>query len=779
MHENSLKIVEKCCTMLSSANESAKMLEQLCRYLCEVFNAKICALSTFGCNAGGGSGKMVIRASYGLYYNEIQGFRPNGTVTEMAFRSGHVLNAYIGKDYQFNGVKLMASIQERCNTILVVPLRFNGNAIGALTMCRGSKRTFPKSIVDTIGVVAMPLAGFLQNMDMARVHAAASYGETPYARMPAQSAEVIGSYNGSYLKGKPIASGVGLGRAVILAGDDSLRNAPLTRTEDLAGERQRLAMAFKAVEQSLQRNSRQMSHLLAEAENDIFESHLVMLQDPSLHGRIDGFLQEHYTLEAALSLTFKAFNDDFQEMEDEYLRERIQDVEDILLRLLNAICNAHGKGGAAEPPGSEDEQVVLVAHELFPSQLFTMPLRCISGIVCETGGATAHAAILSRALRIPMIVNLVGIPRMVHPSDRLLVDGRDGTCFVNPRPELIEQYQLPLRTSAQARQLDVRNIAGVDDLPATKDGVAVRLCGNVTISSELPALHAAGIREIGLYRTEFMFMLRNSLPDEQTQYNVLANLVENAKGAPVTIRALDIGGDKPLSYLKWDPENNPSLGWRGLRFLLSNQEVARPHLRAILRTCSAPNVTLMFPMVADKADMQRARAAVEDAHRSLTAERIPHGVPRLGMMLEVPSAVWCLEQLMPEVDFVSIGTNDLVQYLFAVDRGNNKVTQWFKQCHPVVFRVLGHICDTVARFPGKELELCGELAGNPLATPALLGAGLRKLSMNSSAIAGVRENIKKVALPECRTLYEEVCRCANSDEVHHCLREFQAECARR
>lgn len=760
--------------MLGGATEAAKILEQLCRYLAEAFNARICALSTFDCTPGDTCGKMVIRASHGLYYNEIQGFKPAETVTEMAFRSGHVLNSYIGKDYELNGVRLMSSIQERCNTILVLPLRFNGSAIGALTMCRVSKRTFPKWIVDTLGVIATPLAGFLQNLDMARGHAAATYGDTPYAKTPGQTAEVMGSYNGSYLKGKPIAPGVGLGRAVILAGDDVLRNAPLTRTDDLAGERRRLEEAFASVELSLQKNTRQMGELLAEAEADIFESHLLMLKDPTLRERIDGFLQEHYTLEAALSLTFKAFQDDFQAMEDEYLRERIQDVEDILLRLLNAICNATGNPEADLAETGDETPVVLVAHEIFPSQLFAISIRRISGIVCETGGATAHAAILSRALRIPMIVNLVSIPKLVHPTDELLVDGRDGTCFINPRQELVAQYQPLLQTSIQARQLDLRAISGVDDLPTTTDGVPIRLCGNVTLSSEIPALHAAGIREIGLYRTEFMFMLRNSLPDEQTQYKILSHLVESAEGAPVTIRALDIGGDKPLSYLKWDPENNPSLGWRGLRFLLSNQEVARPHLRAILRTCSAPNVTLMFPMVADKADMERARAAVEDAHRSLQAERIPHGLPRLGMMLEVPSAVVCLEQLLPEVDFVSIGTNDLVQYLFAVDRGNNKVTQWFKQCHPVVFSILGFVCRTVAKFPGKDLELCGELAGNQLATPALLGAGLRKLSMNSAAIPRVREYIRKVSMAECQTLYEELCKFSNADEVHRRLREFQA-----
>jgi phosphoenolpyruvate-protein phosphotransferase len=774
MRENNLKIIEKCCGMLGSATEAAKVLEQLCRYLAEVFNARICALSTFGCTSGGET-KMTIRASHGLYYNEIQAFKPGETITELAFKSDHLFNSYIGKDYTYNGVKLLPSIQARCNTMLVMPLHFNGTAIGALTMGRVSKRTFPKWIIDTLNVIATPLAGFLQNLDMARLHATANFGETPYAKMPGQSAEVIGSYNGSYLQGKPIAPGVGLGRAVILAGDDALRNAQLTRTNDLHGERKRLEEALAIVEQSLQKNTRQMSELLAEAEADIFESHLLMLQDPTLHERIDGFLREHYTLEAALSLTFKAFQDDFQKMDDEYLRERIQDVEDILLRLLNATCNATGTPACENAETDDNLPVVLVAHEIFPSQLFAIPIKRISGIVCETGGATAHAAILSRALRIPMVVNLVSIPKIIRPTDELLVDGRDGTCFINPRPELINQYQLLLQNSIAARQIDSRSISGVDDMPMTTDGVPIRLCGNVTLSSEITALHAVGIREIGLYRTEFMFMLRNSLPEEQTQYKILSHLVESAEGAPVTIRALDIGGDKPLSYLKWDPENNPSLGWRGLRFLLSNQEIARPHLRAILRTCAAPNVTLMFPMVADPADMQRARAAVEDAHRSLAAEHIVHGIPKLGMMLEVPSAVACLDQLLPEVDFVSIGTNDLVQYLFAVDRGNNKVTQWFKQCHPVVFRLLGQICQTVAKFPGKDLELCGELAGNQLATPALLGAGLRKLSMNSAAIPRVREYIRKVSLAECQALYAELTKCSTAVETHRRLRDFQAK----
>ncbi|MGN0866828.1 MAG: phosphoenolpyruvate--protein phosphotransferase [Oligosphaeraceae bacterium] len=575
-----------------------------------------------------------------------------------------------------------------------------------------------------------------------------------------------------FQSGTPLVPGVCHGRCLILAGDEALKEARLTRTEDLAGERRRLQEAVVDVRESLQASARQIREVLTEADEKIFPMYESLLEDPTLLDRIEKFLQEGLTLPSALSMASASFQEDFQQIQDQYLRERLLDVQDVLLRLMEATRNA-ARGHAPEHtiPQDDDTPIVLVARELFPSQFLSAPLKRVRGIVCETGGPTSHTAILARALRIPMMVDVPAIQEQVTIQDTILVDCQAGLCYINPARELLDQYALALQTSRRDAAQDTA-APPVDDAPATKDGTVVHLRGNVTLFSEVPALHAAGVREVGLYRTEFMFLIRNAMPDEETQYRVLRRLVEGSRGAHVVIRALDIGGDKPLSYIQWDNELNPSLGWRGLRFLLTNPDFSRTHLRAILRTCTSGNVKLLFPMVSDMGDIQRIKSLVREAMDSLKADGIPYGCPPIGMMLETPSAVLSLERLLPHVDFASIGTNDLVQYLFAVDRGNGRVKQWYQQCHPIVLRLLGDICRIMAKFPEKDLEICGEMAGNLSVLPALLGAGLRNFSMNPVAIPAIREKVRRLDLAQCQELYQKICGADTPEEVQDMLDQF-------
>ena len=572
--------------------------------------------------------------------------------------------------------------------------------------------------------------------------------------------------------GTPIVPGVCHGRCLILAGDEALRETRLVRTDDLAGEERRLQEAVACVRESLRTGARQVQEVLTEVDENIFAMYESLLEDPSLLDRIGKYLKEGLTLLSALAQASASFQEDFQRLQDQYLRERLLDVQDVLLRLMDAARNA-SRGSLPQQglPQEEDTPIVLVARELFPSQFLSAPLQRVRGIVCETGGPTSHSAILARALRIPMLVDVPAIQEQVTTQDTLLVDCRAGLCYINPSRELLEQYQLALQTS-RGENAQPDTLPPVDDAPATLDGATVHLRGNITLFSEMPALHAAGIREVGLYRTEFMFLIRNAMPDEETQCRVLRRLVEGSCGAGVVIRALDIGGDKPLSYIQWDDELNPSLGWRGLRFLLTNPDFTRVHLRAILRSCPSGRVKLLFPMVSDMGDLLRIKGLVQEAVDSLKADGLPFGVPPLGMMLETPSAALALERLLPQVDFVSIGTNDLVQYLFAVDRGNSRVAQWYQQCHPIVLRLLGDIRRTVEKFPGKDLEICGEMAGNATIFPALLGAGLRNFSMNPAAIPAIRDQVRELNLSECQKLYQNICGTDTAEEAQRLLKEF-------
>ena len=761
---SNFSIVSECCDLLSHATDSGKALLQVCRMLTETFRAIFCAVTSFDLVEQ----RLAIQACHGLYVEELQSIAPGHSISATAFRQQRVLNIPVDTLKNTPELTMSEALKKRIHCLLAIPLIAQGHAVGVLTLGRSSKQAFPQTIVNLCNVLSTPIASFLQNVELMKqsVSTKPSLEEKTEAPVP-QSA-------GKFLSGKAISPGVCLGRCLILASDDALRASAIVKSANPAAERIRLRNAYDLARQTLIKTRPEVADVLAEADEAIFDMYETLLDDPTLRERIEDKLTQGYELNSALALTLQDVEGDLNHLTDEYLRERIHDIEDVLLRLLNAANNQASE--AVTPTPLDDNPIVLVARELFPSQLLASPLKHVCGIVCESGGATSHATILARALHIPMLVGLTDIQLIMHPGDQILVDCGSGLCFPSPTERLLNQYHLALTANRKRNpQANPETPTQVDDLPTTLDGTPVQLCGNITLFSEMTALHAVGIREIGLYRTEFMFMIRNAMPDEETQYRVISRLVKAADGAPVAIRALDIGGDKPLPYIKWDNELNPSLGWRGLRFLLSNPDFMRTQLRAILRACVNPNVSLTFPMISDRGDLRRAKAAVEDAKRSLRIDQLPYGNPKIGMMLELPSAVVCLESLLPEVDFVSIGTNDLVQYLFAVDRGNSHVTKWFSHHHPVVFKLLGSICKTVARYPDKGLQLCGELAGSSLYTPLLLGAGLRKLSMNPSVLPTIRDLIRKLKLSECEELYRNACECDDAAQVNRLANAFASQ----
>jgi phosphotransferase system enzyme I (PtsI) len=761
MGERNMKVISECCEMLVNATDPGKSLPALCKYLADAFNAEMAVI----CAWDNQESRFVLRAAFGLYVDEIRTLNSQNDLDSTFFNGNMVLNSVLTAGMPLGSIKISASLANRCGSMLLLPLRLGGKLIGSLCLARKIRQVFPESTVESCRVLGLTLAGFLQDNELSRAQAQREENRLdhlPPGSLSNIAAGIIGRSGKSFCAGTPIVPGVCCGRCRILPGDDALQTVVITKTGDIAAQLKRLDVAYDSARLAISKVSREIGELISEADEGIFDMYMILLEDPTLRQQITGFIEEGYNLESALALTSKVFQKEFQGIEDEYLRERFQDVQDVLLRLLTDANNAP----SVQPKtASASGSLVLVARELFPSQLVSAPLKQVCGIVCERGGATSHAAILARALHIPMLVGLNGIATNANPGDKILADCYSGICYLEPETALLRRYQPQITASKRLRSTGSNPSAPADDLPETTDGTQVKLCGNVTLFSEVPMLHAAGIREIGLYRTEFMFMIRPNMPDEQTQFNVLQNLIYNAQGAPVTIRTLDIGGDKSLPYLNLAAEQNPALGCRGLRFLLESPDIAQSHLRAILRSCTAPGISVMFPMVSDLHDLRSIKDALEKARLSLEADRIPYGVPRIGMMLEVPSAVACLDQMLPLVDFVSIGTNDLVQYLFAVDRNNNRVTGWFRQCHPAVLRILGEICDKASEFPGKEVSICGELAANCMALPLLLGAGLRKLSMNSTAIGDVRNYIRSLSIDECRRIYLEACNCDTHQDV--------------
>jgi phosphotransferase system enzyme I (PtsI) len=369
-----------------------------------------------------------------------------------------------------------------------------------------------------------------------------------------------------------------------------------------------------------------------------------------------------------------------------------------------------------------------------------------------------------------MLVGVANATREIKPNDDLILDCTTGFCYVRPEITVARDFKGAL---AHVR-LGTDEAVALPPTPGlTADGTRIRLAGNISLVSELSLLLQHGVMGIGLYRTEFMFMIRATYPTEDEQYGVFHRVALAMGHQPTTIRVLDVGGDKPLSYVDFGPSDNSFLGWRGIRFLLDSPQYFEPHLRALLRTTAHGDVRILLPMIADLDELMRVREILARLQDALDRDGLPHRRDfKLGIMLEVPAAVWSLPDLLPHVDFVSLGTNDLVQHTFALDRGNSRVMHWHRQFHPILLRLIRQTCDAMAAVPGKELSLCGEIAANPRGTALLTGLGLRSLSMSPWTVPAVRDVLRRVTLAECQALADAALACTRAADVTAVLDDF-------
>ena len=693
------------------------------------------------------SDELVLEATYGLEQENVARLRlpADSGITGTCFRLGQMIHVPRMSEHPahkpFPG-RRAAEYQ----ALLAIPLLAAGRAIGVLDFAARKPERFSDATVTMAQAMASPLAVYILNAKLTRALEAA-----PKTR-ERTSAELI-------LKGRPITDGVVRGPAHLLPSFQILEAVAPAEANDLSAERTLLKRALVKARQETKVLQEEASEILAEADAGIFFAHLLLLEDPLLIERLDQALEQGMTLRYALRRVAEEFASDMQKMPHEVLRERTADIKDVILRILYAVDRLEGvaRDEPTEGTAADSTTPIMIARELLPSQLIRIPLAHLAGVVCEEGGTTTHVAILAKALQIPMVVGVAGALDQIHQDDDLILDCSTGSCYVRPSQTVLERFQPAL---VHHRQKDETAIVFPPAPAQTADGAAVRLSGNISLISELPLLQRYGALGIGLYRTEFMFMIRGTYPAEDEQYNIFRQVVEVGGESPVTVRILDVGGDKPLPYVDFGAEDNPFLGWRGLRFMLTNPQFMEPHLRAILRTTLHGKVNILLPMVADLEELLLAREMLEKAKKTLDRDGIPYNPDyALGVMLEVPAAIWSLAAMLPYIDFVSIGTNDLIQYTFAVDRGNNRVTRWFRQFHPVVLRLIKETCDIVHAVPGKTVSLCGEMAGIALGAPFLIGCGLRDLSMNPWRIPAVRAVIEDITVADCEALAAQALEC--------------------
>lgn len=490
----------------------------------------------------------------------------------------------------------------------------------------------------------------------------------------------------------------------------------------------------------------------------IFDAHLLVLSDPELISPIEDKIKtENVNAEHALKETADMFISMFESMDNEYMKERAADIRDVTKRVL-----AHLLGIQIPNPSMIAEEVVIVAEDLTPSDTAQLNRQFVKGFTTNIGGRTSHSAIMARSMEIPAVVGTKAATEEISNGDIVVVDGLKGEVHFNPTPEVLEAYK-KVQEDFEKQKAEWAKL--VNEKSVTADGHHVELAANIGTPKDLKGVIENGGEGVGLYRTEFLYMDRDQLPTEEEQYTAYKAVLEGMEGKPVVVRTLDIGGDKELPYLNLPKEMNPFLGFRAIRLCLEEVDIFRTQLRALLRASVHGNLKVMFPMIATLNEFREAKAMLEEEKAKLVEEGIEVAEHiELGIMVEIPSTAVLADQFAKEVDFFSIGTNDLIQYTMAADRMNQQVSYLYQPYNPSILRLVKMVIDA-AHKEGKWAGMCGEMAGDETAIPILLGLGLDEFSMSASSILKARSLIRNLNKAEMEKLASDVLNMSTTEEV--------------
>jgi len=564
-------------------------------------------------------------------------------------------------------------------------------------------------------------------------------------------------------KGTGASSGIAIARAFVLPVLEWELTDKMVDVADLAFEFEKLYDGIRSSKDELKHIKQDISDLIGVEESNIFDAHLAILEDPIFMNEVQGMMQRQFVAaEVAVKETIDKFVNMFELLDDSYMKERSADIRDVGNRLLK-----HLLGNLEEPKPPLEIPYILVARELSPSQLAHVDSQQILGIVTLQGGTTSHAAIMARALEIPFVLGMEGkLTKPIINGDLLIIDGEEGMVYVNPVQELVDLY-LQRKKDILAHRLWLQELSNVQ--PITSDGQYLGLKANISSLKELDLALKNGASGVGLFRTEFIYMDRTSLPTEEEQFEVYRKVAERLQDKSLIIRTFDIGGDKSVGYIQFPEEVNPSLGYRAIRISLIQVEMFKTQLKAILRASHFGPVKIMYPMISSIDEVRKANQLLEQAKDELRAIQQPFNEQiEVGIMIEVPAAVMIADQLAAEVQFFSIGTNDLIQYVLAVDRMNETIAHLYDPYHPGIIRLLKMTVDAAKR-QGISVSVCGELAGDVLAIPLWLDLGIEELSMSVQSLLPFKNRLLHTEKAASNGIIEQALYCKTSTEVRSLL----------
>ena len=562
------------------------------------------------------------------------------------------------------------------------------------------------------------------------------------------------------LKGMGISDGIGIGKAIILNNEDI--KPEKIRTDDIEQEKK----IFLDAIQSVKDETKNLISTLNGTEKDIMEAYLAILQDDTLvQETIKIIEQEKCNADYGADVGFNKIIQIFEQMDDPYMAARSRDIADMKRKVLSKILNIKEINLSNLPI-----HTILVAKELSTSNTAKLDLKNIEGIITEIGGENSHTAIMARTHRIPAIVGIKNVTNLINEEDVIAINGKTGEIFINPSKEE-EKNLIEIKEKSDDIKKELEEYKNKPSI--TKDGHQVELMANIGDVSDINIVTENTAEGVGLFRSEFLYMNSDDFPTENEQFEAYKKVAESMPNKKIVVRTLDIGGDKNLKYMKLPQEENPFLGYRAIRIYLDNIALFKVQLRAILRASYYGNLAIMFPMIASVKELVDAKKVVEDVKKEIREKNILFNENiKIGIMIEIPSAAIMADELAKECDFFSIGTNDLIQYTLAVERGNEKVASLYTHFHPAVIRLIKYVIDS-AHNNGIICGMCGEAAGDSLYIPLLVGMGLDDFSMNSNKILESRKLVRSLDYSECKTLADEVLKMVHREEIKEKLNKFR------
>lgn len=554
------------------------------------------------------------------------------------------------------------------------------------------------------------------------------------------------------LKGKGVSEGIGLGKAVILKNEEI--KPEKIQIEDVDLEKENFYHAFHEVESEIE----ELINKLSGTEKDIMQAYLMILQDPTLvQETVEIIEKEKCNAAYATEVGFNTIIQMFEEMDDPYMAARSADIADMKKKVLYKILNKEEINLSQLPPNT-----ILVTNELTTSDTAKLDLKSIAGIITEVGGVNSHMAIMARTHEIPAVVGIKQTMKQINENDSIAINGGTGEIFVNPSKEEWKEFE-EIKENSKKEKEKLKTYK--NEISSTKDGHHVELLANIGGPQDIELVINNTAEGVGLLRSEFLYMNAEDFPTEKEQFEAYKKVAEKLQNKRIVIRTLDIGGDKNLKYMKLPKEDNPFLGYRAIRIFLDNISLFKVQLRAILTASAYGNLAIMLPMISSIEELRESKKIIQEVKEELRAKQIPFNENiEIGIMIEIPSAALMAEELAKECDFFSIGTNDLIQYTVAVERGNEKVANLYTHFHPAVIKLIKSAIDG-AHKNNILCGMCGEAAGDPSFIPLLIGLGLDEFSMNANKILQARKLVRELNFKECQKLAEEVLKLNSSEEI--------------